>query len=81
MLIKGTSSSDEVAAKMAKHEHNMMCMPITNFDKKGGAALYNEYRTKGVRPLAFEVSWNTIRPEVDEGMHCYRSRGPSRTSG
>ena len=77
MLIKGTASSDEVAAKMAKHEHNMMYMPITNFDKKGGAALYNEYRTKGIRPLAFEVCWNTMRPEVDEACTAIVAEGKS----
>ena len=65
ILIKGNKPLAEVKAKMAAHEHNMMYMPIVNF-QKGGAKLFNEYLSTGTVPLAYEICWNKMTPEVKD---------------
>ncbi len=65
ILIKGNKPLAEVKAKLAAHEHNMMYMPIVNF-QKGGAKLFNEYMSTGTVPLAYEICWNKMTPEVKD---------------
>lgn len=65
ILIKGNKPLTEVKAKLAAHEHNMMYMPIVNF-QKGGAKLFNEYMSTGTVPLAYEICWNKMTPEVKD---------------
>lgn len=66
ILIKGNKPLADVNAKMAAHEHNMMYMPIVNFQKKGGRELFAEYMSTGTVPLAYEICWNKMTPEVEE---------------
>jgi glycerophosphoryl diester phosphodiesterase len=68
ILIKGTYSVDDVAATFAKHPRNMMYMPIVDFGKKTGWPLYNEYQQKKVVPLAYEVCWKEMTPEIEAAM-------------
>ncbi|MFA6858592.1 MAG: glycerophosphodiester phosphodiesterase family protein [Bacteroidales bacterium] len=64
ILIKGKKGVDVVAAKMSEHPHNMMYMPIIDILKPQGKALFEEYMSKKVVPLAYEVCWNKMSPEV-----------------
>lgn len=59
LLIKGKRSIDVVAAHEAKHEHNMMYMPIVDIQRPAGIKLYNSYMESNVEPLAYEVCWQT----------------------
>ena len=59
LLIKGKRSIDVVAAHQAKHEHNMMYMPIVDIQRPAGIKLYNSYMESNVVPLAYEVCWQT----------------------
>ena len=68
ILIKGKKPVKEVAAKMAQHPHNMMYMPIIDIQKASGRALFEEYISGGVTPLAYEVCWSSWTPEVEECM-------------
>ncbi|MCI1640129.1 MAG: glycerophosphodiester phosphodiesterase family protein, partial [Bacteroidales bacterium] len=64
ILIKGSASVEEVDKIMSAHDHNMMYMPVTNFDSKKGKALYAEYQSGNICPLAFEICWSKMRPDV-----------------
>lgn len=66
ILIKGKKSTDAVAAKMAEHPHNMMYMPIIDILRPQGKELFNEYMSKGITPLAYEVCWGKMTPEVTD---------------
>ncbi len=68
VLIKGKRATDVVAAKFAEYPNNMMYMPIIDILKPQGKALMEEYKTKGIVPLAYEVCWNEYTPEVKECM-------------
>lgn len=59
LLIKGARPIDDVAAFEARHEKNMMYMPIVNFSGARGRALFESYMERGVVPLAYEVCWNS----------------------
>ena len=47
-------------------EHNMMYMPIIDIQKEAGKALFNEYMETGTVPLAYEVCWKKLTPEVED---------------
>lgn len=68
ILIKGKRPVKEVEAKMAAHEHNMMYMPIIDIQKEQGQALLNEYMLTGIVPIAYEVCWKKMTPEVRAAM-------------
>lgn len=68
VLIKGKRAADVVAAKFAEYPNNMMYMPIIDILKPQGKALFEEYRQKGIVPLAYEVCWDKYTPEVEECM-------------
>lgn len=68
LLIKGKSPVEDVAAKFARYEHNMMYMPIFDILKPKGQALFAEYRDKGITPLAYEICWSEYTPEVEACM-------------
>lgn len=59
LLIKGKKPIDVVAEHEARHEHNMMYMPIVDIQKPAGIELYNSYMERNVVPLAYEVCWQT----------------------
>lgn len=68
LLIKGKRPQKEVDEKMASHEHNMMYMPIIDIQKEQGKDLFNQYLESGTMPLAFEVCWKKMTPEVADAM-------------
>lgn len=66
ILIKGKKPVAEVAGKVAAHERNMMYMPIIDIQKEAGKKLFNEYMETGTVPLAYEVCWRKMTPEVED---------------
>ncbi|MDE5955949.1 MAG: DUF4996 domain-containing protein, partial [Bacteroidales bacterium] len=68
ILIKGKRPVREVEAKMAEHGSNMMYMPIIDIQKEQGQALFREYLETGIVPLAYEVCWKRMTPEVQAAM-------------
>ena len=68
MLIKGKRPAEAVAAKFGEYEHNMMYMPIIDILKPQGRELFEEYASKGVVPLAYEVCWDDYTPQVEACM-------------
>ena len=68
LLIKGKSPVEDVAAKFSSYEHNMMYMPIIDILKPQGRELFEEYASKGVVPLAYEVCWDDYTPQVEACM-------------
>lgn len=66
ILIKGKHSVETVAEKMAAHEHNMMYMPIIDIQKEQGQKLFQEYMDTKTVPLAYEVCWKKLTPEVSD---------------
>lgn len=66
ILIKGKHSVASVAEKMAAHEHNMMYMPIIDIQKEQGKKLFQEYMDTKTVPLAYEVCWKKLTPEVSD---------------
>ncbi len=67
ILIKGNKPLSEVKAKLAAHEHNMMYMPIVNF-QKNGKELFAEYMDTKTVPLAYEMCWKKLTPEVTDAF-------------
>ncbi len=68
ILIKGKKPVGDVAAKMASHPRNMMYMPIIDIQKEQGQKLFREYMETGTVPLAYEVCWKKMTPEVKDAM-------------
>ncbi|MDE6872641.1 MAG: glycerophosphodiester phosphodiesterase family protein [Bacteroidales bacterium] len=68
ILIKGKRPLREVESKMAAHPRNMMYMPIIDIQKEQGRNLFNEYMETGTVPLAYEVCWKKMTPEVKDAM-------------
>ena len=68
VLIKGKRPAEVVAAKFAEYPHNMMYMPIIDILKPRGRELFEAYRACGEQPLAYEVCWDTMTPEVETCM-------------
>ncbi len=66
VLMKGKSSVDKVTADMAKHENNLLYMPIIDINKPKGQALFAEYQEKGVVPMAYEVCWQKSGKEIED---------------
>ena len=66
ILIKGKHSVASVAEKMAAHEHNMMYMPSIDIQKEQGQKLFQEYMDTKTVPLAYEVCWKKLTPEVSD---------------
>ncbi len=75
ILIKGSHPVTEVAEKMASHPHNMMYMPICSFDKESGKALFHEYMDTKTVPLAYEMCWSKLTPEVEESFRKIHETG------
>ena len=47
----------------------MMYMPIIDIQKEKGQALFAEYMEAGEVPLAYEICWQSMTPEVED---CFR---------
>ena len=65
VLMKGKSNIDKVNEDMAKHENNLLYMPIIDINKPKGKALFAEYQERGVVPMAYEVCWQYPGEELD----------------
>lgn len=68
VLIKGKRPAEVVAAKFAEYPHNMMYMPIIDILKPQGRELFESYRAQEVQPLAYEICWDTMTPDVEACM-------------
>ena len=68
VLIKGKRPVETVSAKFAEYGHNMMYMPIIDILNPQGRELFEEYASKGVVPLAYEVCWDDYTPQVEACM-------------
>ena len=65
VLMKGKSNIDKVNEDMAKHENNLLYMPIIDINIPKGQALFAEYLERNVVPMAFEVCWQVPGEEID----------------
>ena len=65
VLMKGKSNIDKVNEDMAKHENNLLYMPIIDINRPKGQALFAEYLERNVVPMAFEVCWQVPGEEID----------------
>jgi len=65
VLMKGKSNIDKVNEDMAKHENNLLYMPIIDIHRPKGQALFAEYLERGVVPMAFEVCWQVPGEEIE----------------
>lgn len=75
VLMKGKMDIDTVDADYAKYENNLLYMPIIDINKPKGQALFNQYKERGVVPLAYEICWQKNDPEVEECMKYIRESG------
>lgn len=69
ILIKGKKPARFCEELFSKNEHNMMYMPIIDIQKPKGRELFEEYQKEGIVPLAYEVCWQKLTPEVED---CFR---------
>lgn len=75
VLMKGKSSVGKVREDMAKHDTNLLYMPVIDINKPSGQALFAEYQEKGVVPMAYEVCWTRPGRELDECVAAIHSTG------
>lgn len=75
ILIKGKKPVAAVAKKMASHKHNMMYMPIIDIQKPQGQKLFDEYLSTGTVPMAYELCWSRMAPEVKDCIAKIHAQG------
>ncbi len=75
VLMKGKKTVAQVAEDMAKYETNLLYMPIIDINKPKGRALYEDYKTTGVVPMAYEVCWQKNDDEVMEFIRFAKETG------
>ncbi len=75
VLMKGKKTVAQVAEDMAKYEKNLLYMPIIDINKPKGRALYEDYKTTGVVPMAYEVCWQKNDDEVMEFIRFAKETG------
>jgi glycerophosphoryl diester phosphodiesterase len=75
ILIKGKRPVDFVASKFAPYPRNMMYMPIIDIQKPQGQELFAQYLSTGTVPLAYEVCWKKMGPEVLDCFDKVTSQG------
>ena len=68
VLMKGKSSIDKVNEDMAKHENNLLYMPIIDINNPKGKALFAEYQERGVVPMAYEVCYKVLDEDAKDCM-------------
>ena len=68
VLMKGKSNIDKVNEDMAKHENNLLYMPIIDINKPQGKALFAEYQERGVVPMAYEVCYKVLDEDAKDCM-------------
>jgi glycerophosphoryl diester phosphodiesterase len=75
VLMKGKSNIDKVNEDMSKHENNLLYMPIIDINKPKGQALFAEYQTRGIVPMAYEVCWQKPGEEIDNCVETIHKTG------
>jgi len=75
VLIKGSRSVAAVAEDMSRYPHNMMYMPVVNILREKGQELFTDYQSSGVVPMAYEICWNRMTPEVSSCFSTIFSTG------
>lgn len=75
ILLKGKSTVADVAKQMADTDSKMMYMPIIDILKPAGKELFNEYMSTKTVPLAYEVCWHEMTPEVTNCFQAIISSG------
>ncbi len=68
ILIKGKKPAEEVASMMARHEKNLLYMPIIDILKPEGKKLFGECMASGNVPVAYELCWDRMTPDVEDAM-------------
>lgn len=69
ILLKGKSSIEDVDSRFSQTGSEMMYMPIIDILKSQGKKLFDEYKSTKTVPLAYEVCWDKMTPEVTD---CFR---------
>ena len=75
LLIKGKSSVKGVEKKLSSHKTRMMYMPIIDILKPSGKKLFDEYLATATVPIAYEVCWDRMTPEVEACMKSILQQG------
>ena len=75
VLMKGKSGIDKVNEDMSQHENNLLYMPIIDINKPKGQALFAEYQSRGVVPMAYEVCWQKPGEEIDSCVETIHKTG------
>ena len=75
ILIKGKKPARFCEEMFSKNEHNMMYMPIIDILKPQGKDLFQEYQDEKIVPLAYEVCFNEITPEVEACFKTVKDTG------
>lgn len=75
ILIKGRAPVKANAEKMAQHPHNMLYMPIISVTSAKDSALFSDYQTLGVVPMAYELCWDAMSPKVMDFVSTILSSG------
>ncbi|MFI3280373.1 MAG: glycerophosphodiester phosphodiesterase family protein [Rikenellaceae bacterium] len=68
IIIKGKRDADVVAQKYSEHPNNMIYMPVIDILKPQGKQLFEESITPEHLPVAFELCWDQMTPEVEQTM-------------
>ena len=67
VIIKDKKAPAKIEATLAKHEHNMIYMPIINYTAKNWekhSVLFDQYLASDLHPLAYEMCWDgTLKGE------------------
>jgi len=65
VLIKSGNSRSKVEAKLARHPHNMMYMPVVSVTEGSDMTVFNSYLDNhATAPIAFELCFNTLDSQV-----------------
>lgn len=65
VLIKSGNSRSKVEAKLARHPHNMMHMPVVSVTEGSDMTVFNSYLDNhATAPIAFELCFNTLDSQV-----------------
>lgn len=68
ILLKGKSQINDVDQRFSQSGSAMMYMPIIDILKPAGKELFDSYKTTKTVPLAYEVCWDKMTPEVTDSF-------------
>ncbi len=75
ILIKSSRTVTDVEAIMSSHPSKMMYMPVCNLGGEAGRNLFNEYQSTHTVPLAYEICWPKLTPEVKAAFETIHKTG------